>query len=58
MINLEFTGMCEGCNRSELRLTKEESFNGERVWFINCEHRLACLRMAGKQYEAEGRPRD
>ena len=58
MIFLEYTGMCEGCDRSELHITKVESVNGECEWFVNCEHRPACLRMFAKQHEAEGRPKD
>jgi len=55
---LKFTGMCEGCGRADLRLSKLESINGEREWFVNCEHRLACLRMVGEKLDAERRPKD
>ena len=58
MILLKFTGMCEGCGRADLRLSKLESINGEREWFVNCEHRLACLRMVGEKLDAERRPKD
>ena len=43
MINLEFTGMCEGCEIADLELATQEFFSGKRVWTVSCSHRRACL---------------
>jgi len=43
MINLEFTGMCTGCEIADLDLVAQEYFGGKRVWTVSCTHRRACL---------------
>ena len=41
MVNLEFSGMCEGCQMADLKL--EESADGS--WEVRCTHKDACERI-------------
>lgn len=64
MINLEFTGMCAGCEIADLELAPQEFFSGKRVWAVSCIHRRACLaardkiNLAQVNRAIEGRPKD
>lgn len=45
MIELKFTGMCEGCKHASLKLGYEEyqaMFDVEKVWHARCIHAEAC----------------
>jgi hypothetical protein len=43
MINLEFTGMCAGCEIADLDLVSQDFLSGKRVWAVTCSHRRACI---------------
>ena len=42
MVELKLTGYCLGCSRAELRLSKIESWRGEKLWTVCCEHEAVC----------------
>lgn len=43
-IDIQFSGMCEGCGKTDLDLYSFSSVDGKR-WFIKCDHEEACNRM-------------
>lgn len=45
MIELKFTGMCEGCKHASLKLEYEDysaMFEVSKVWHARCIHAEAC----------------
>ena len=44
-IEIQFSGMCEGCNKSDLNLYSFNTTMGGTKWFIRCAHEDACNRM-------------
>lgn len=48
MIEIKYTGMCEGCTCSDLELSDIRSNDGERMWFLHCNHKSACEAMKRK----------
>ena len=48
MINIEMTGICEGCDKADLEIEclETESFAGRQMnWGIRCLHQEACERI-------------
>ena len=43
MVELKFTGFCEGCKCSELELYKIETLGEGTAWSVRCRHRQACI---------------
>jgi len=56
MIELRFTGMCEGCQHADLKLVEENSyadFQRYKEWYAKCIHESACLAMKDKTVSRE-----
>ena len=45
MIELVFSGMCEGCDRAELEVISWCTFSGGNMNAVVCKHENACVRM-------------
>ena len=59
-IDIMFDGICKGCRHADLELESAESYYGEKIWAVRCDHARACeaarekaLREAG-QKEGDG----
>ena len=48
MIELKFTGKCEGCMHSELEITGVTVYQNVKVWNVHCIHDYACEEMLKK----------
>lgn len=48
MVDLIFTGKCDGCECAELELEETDMFYGSK-WEVHCTHEDACERMEKKQ---------
>ena len=48
MINLEFTGLCEGCRQADLALSTLYA-GTDVMWEVQCKHRAACDRAYAKR---------
>ena len=51
MIEIKFTGMCEGCQNADLEAHSLRTNTGYK-WIVTCSHNEACERMMAKM-EAE-----
>lgn len=41
-IDIMFGGMCKGCRYADLELESVESYYGEKLWAVICNHARAC----------------
>ena len=48
MIDIKYSGMCEGCQYADLEFDCAELNTGEKIWHIRCIHTIACLVMKEK----------
>lgn len=44
MIEIKMTGMCEGCEYADLDVGYIDTYDGKRMWVVECRHRAACER--------------
>lgn len=42
MIELKFSGKCEGCKCADLELLRYETFGEGNRFVVNCKHNAAC----------------
>ena len=49
MIELVFTGGCEGCNQADVEVEKIDTFYGESEYLVRCIHENACERIREMQ---------
>ena len=47
MIEIKFTGMCEGCQHADLEVHRFRADTGDR-WLVFCSHKNACDRIMAK----------
>ena len=47
MIEIKFTGMCEGCQYADLEAHRFRTNTGYK-WVVSCDHNDACERMISK----------
>lgn len=52
-IELNFTGMCEGCAYAELELTSLHYDFNKKHWEVRCIHHDACNQLAIRMKEKE-----
>ena len=43
MIELKFSGMCDGCGCADLEVDYIQPILGTKVWKVKCIHREACM---------------
>lgn len=58
MVELKFSGMCEGCLCARIDVDYLKYENGERLWMVKCECEGACYRayQMGEDFANENQP--
>ena len=52
-IEIQFSGMCKGCDKADLDIRSFYSSTNGHKWFIQCAHEDACYRMLKLAKEKE-----